>query len=105
MEIRGLLRRLQQLETTIAHLNRSATEVAEQRDSVVELTHQQLLVNQELMQQVRYQMAVYSVLGNGIRHQFFYGAIVSFCYLTAYGGPKHGKWIIYGGAMGAREYS
>jgi hypothetical protein len=52
--IRGLLRRLQQLETTIAHLNRAATEVAEQRESAVEMTHQQLLVNQELMQQVRY---------------------------------------------------
>jgi hypothetical protein len=86
VEIRGLLRRLQQLETTISHLNRTATEVSEQRGSAVEMTHQQLLVNQELMQQVTISDWF---KGFGIT-AVFHGAN-HFVTSTASGRPEYGK--------------
>ena len=102
VEIRGLLRRLQQLETTISHLNRTATEVSEQRESAVEMTHQQLLVNQQMMQQVTIS-------------DWFKGYFVSVLFLTdqlnhfvtstASGGPEYGKRFIVGWAKGARDSS
>ena len=53
MEIHSLLHRLQRLETTVVYLDRTATEVEQQRESSMEATHKQLLMNQYLMQHVR----------------------------------------------------
>ena len=53
MEIHSLLHRLQRLETTVVYLDRTATEVEQQREYSMEATHKQLLMNQYLMQHVR----------------------------------------------------
>jgi len=52
LEIRSLLQRLQRLETTVAHLAGTATEITEQREAAVAATHQQIVNNHELLQQV-----------------------------------------------------
>ena len=52
-DVRSLLRRLQQVETTVRNLERASSEIAVQRETTVAATHQQLRTNQELLQQVR----------------------------------------------------
>lgn len=107
VEIRSLLLRLQRLETTLAHLAGTATEITEKRESTVAATHQQIVNNHELLQQVCAIIGfLYCVLDNFLATcHFLFSLPAGSISAIAYERPQTGKWAFSGGTVGARGTS
>jgi len=54
----SIIRRIQQLETTVAHLQKAAVEIAERRKQVLPATYQQIAANQEVISKLLREMGI-----------------------------------------------